>query len=204
MHSNPGGICYVCVRKGEVKYKFTPELLDELHLAYSARNRPELTAAIDRLQRKTGWARATFSSEARRHGWALVRRTRWSPEELEYLGERVGSMPVATLARKLGRSVDSVRCKAWQLVGYSRVQEGYTIADLKRVFGVTYPTVKRWMDHGMLGKVHEGLGAGLRVADRNVYRFLRHHAHEYDLRRVDQTWYKSVVFGHLAERALYL
>ncbi|HEY1221601.1 MAG TPA: hypothetical protein VGF03_21855, partial [Bryobacteraceae bacterium] len=43
-------------------------------------------------------------------------------------------------------------------------------------------------------------GGNLRFSEADVERFVREHPEEYALGRVDQEWFKYVVFGHLAER----
>ena len=69
-------------------------------------------------------------------------------------------------------------------------QEGYTMTDLQIVFGENARKVRRWMERGLLGKVHES--SGKRVTEANVIRFLRNHPAEYDLRRVDQLWFRAM------------
>ncbi len=57
---------------------------------------------------------------------------------------------------------------------------------------------KVWVERGLFGKVHRH-GAEFRIGEANVVRFVREHAREYDLARVDQTWYKAMAFAELAE-----
>lgn len=74
--------------------------------------------------------------------------------------------------------------------------------DLMLAFGVHYDKVRRWMDRGLFGEVHrhghrEG---GNRVTDGSVVRFIRSHASEYNLKRVDEEWYKAMAFGRGATK----
>jgi len=179
------------------KYHWTPELRDELRRAY-CRNKTKLGAALDLLERRTGWPRHGLKYEAIRLGIVTAdHRRAWSAEDLEYLRERLGSASAHQIARRLGRSIASVQSRAEKLEISYRVREGYTMADLARVFGESYCKVRRWIERGLLGPVR--VANGHRVSDRCLSRFLRRHHGEYDLRRVDQDWYKAMLFGYLAE-----
>jgi DNA-directed RNA polymerase specialized sigma24 family protein len=174
------------------KYHFTEELRDELRRVYCG-NRAEIAAGLDRLMRRTGWPRHAFIFEASRLRIATRQRRIWSAAETEYLAEHLGQVSVTQIARNLGRSVQSIESRAERLRFSRRAAEGYTAEDLQRVFGASYYTVRRWMERGLLGKIHDVQGR--RVTTENVLRFARKHPHEYDLRRVDQTWYKAMLFG---------
>lgn len=176
-------------------YHFTPELRDELRRAYCGK-KGELTAALNRLHRKTGWPRHAFKAEAIRLGLTTFDHRRfWTGEEIDYLREKLGVISVTRIARNLGRTVLSVESKAEKLGISRRVSEGYNMADLQVVFGESAHKVRRWMERGMFGKVHKNNGK--RINEENVVRFLRRYPHEYDLRRVDQEWFKGMVFGTL-------
>lgn len=176
------------------KYHFTPELLEELFRAYCG-NKRELSAALDVLQRKTHWPRWAFKLEARRRGWITADHRRpWTREEIERLREMLGTRPVKAIARALGRSPESVEAKAEKLRLSRRVREGYTIEDLAQCFGTYRAKVRHWIERGLLGRPVRN-GIAVRVHERSVLRFIREHAAEYDLRRVDQTWFKGMVFA---------
>jgi len=67
-----GGACKHCrvraLGRLRRRYTFTPELLDELRVAYCG-TRWQISKALNRLQRKTGWPRYAFLNEAKRRGW---------------------------------------------------------------------------------------------------------------------------------------
>jgi hypothetical protein len=195
------GLCLYCRARcaglARRKYYFTGELLTELRAAYAG-NKPAITKALNRLEHKTGWPRWAFTVEARRRGWITAdhRRT-WTPEEVEYLCNHVGVLSARRIAKLLRRSVESVTSKAERLELSRKVREGYTFADLQSVFGEHYSKVRRWYDRGLLGRGRRN-GAEVRIAERDLARFIREHSSEYDLRRVDQEWFKSMVFAPLA------
>jgi hypothetical protein len=80
------------------------------------------------------------------------------------------------------------------------LSEGYNISDLCECFGLSHTRIESWVRRGLLGKAHGhgGHGGNIRLTESNVVRFIRRYPHEYDLGRVDEIWFKSVVFGSLA------
>lgn len=174
------------------KYIIGPELLERLQLAYAA-NRWELSAAIRRLGKETGWPRWMFTAEARRRGWGRLHVCkRWTIAEEDYLREHLGGMAVSAIARRLHRSVESAQDKARALRLSMRVRDGYTLEDLGEVFGAPAYRVRSWARRGLLGKWPPTNG---RVDDHTVVRFIMRHGNEIDLRRVEQVWFKAMVFG---------
>ena len=178
------------------KYTLTPEMIEELRRAYCGR-KPDVTRALDTLQARTGWPRAAFKDAAAREGWTRSKCvSRWMLDELEQLREMAGRVSVRSIARKLGRTILSVQAEIARLGMSRRPQHGYNITDLAQAFGESREKIQKWMNAGLLGVVHEN--GGRRVAEKNVQRFIRVHPAEYDLRRVDQAWYKGLAFGRRA------
>jgi hypothetical protein len=164
-----------------------------LRLAYCGK-KSALSLALDKLERKTGWPRHALLSEAKRLGIVTAdHRREWTPAETEYIQERLGVVSVRQIAKRLGRTAESVQGRARKLAVSYRIREGYTMTDLAQVFGESDHKIRTWMSRGHFGRVH--LVQGHRVAELNVVTFLRKHALEYDLRRMDQDWFKSMVFG---------
>ncbi|MGA2773611.1 MAG: MerR family transcriptional regulator [Bryobacteraceae bacterium] len=80
------------------------------------------------------------------------------------------------------------------------IRETYSIGDLAQVFGVHHERVESWVGRGLLGRTR-AIGADrgdTRFAEADVARFVRGNPREYDLRRVDQMWFKAMVFASLA------
>ncbi len=176
------------------EYKFTDYLLSELRLVYvTAKRKRDITAGITRLVGHTGWPRQVFWKQAVAMGLAHYSRRPWSAEDLAYLEEKLGKVSVSRIAKALKRSPRAVECRALELGRSRRLRAGYTASDLQQVFGVTPERVRRWMDRGLFGKVHH-VAAGHRIAEHNVAQFVRRAHGEYDLRRVDQDWYKAIAF----------
>jgi len=159
---NCGGTCSRCrmraLARPRRRYLFTPELLAELRRAYCGGKR-QVSEALDRLQRKTGWPRHVLSEEASRRGWSVNAFRRRLPGEES-----------------------------------ARLSTGYSVADLQRLFGEAEHKIQAWLRRGLLVGAREGE----LVSSRAVTRFLHKHPHEYDLRRVDQAWWKWAFWGDLA------
>ena len=104
-----------------------------------------------------------------------------------------------TIARRLRRSVTSVAVHAHAQKLSVRISDGYCIRTLCEVFGVRYGRVEGWIRRGLLGKAqHGGQGGMVWFPAANVIRFIRKHPSEYELARVDEVWFKAVIFGDLA------
>ena len=196
-----GGACKRCRMRALARlrrrYHFTPELIDELRRAYCGRKH-QISKALDALQRRTGWPRHAFKYEAARRGWITAdHRRRWAPEELAILEEKLGIVSVRQIAKNLKRTVLSVESKAERLQLSLRLREGYNMTDLGKVFGESQHKIRRWIERGLFRKSHRH-GLEVRINERDVVRFIRMHAAEYDLRRVDQHWYKGMLFADLA------
>jgi len=175
------------------RYHFTPELMERLREAYRGPDRPALTRRLDALVRETGWPRWAFLDQAQRRGLVLDPRARWTAAEDELLREMLASQSLGAIMRTLGRSEVAIKSRA-QHLRLSRRREGYDVADLAEVFGVHPHKAARWVERGLFVRPRGRLESG-RIGEDLVARFIRHFPHEYDLRRVDQVWFKSMVFG---------
>jgi hypothetical protein len=78
----------------------------------------------------------------------------WSPEEQGYLLWNAGEKSVRRIARKLGRSVTSIRQKLSSLGvnGKVRIPKGYTLHRVAKLLGVCDRTVRLWFQKGLFGE----------------------------------------------------
>jgi len=203
------GRCTCCrmVALGAQRRKYpkpSPALLDELRLAYVGNVR-EVSANLTRISRRTGIPKDRLKYEANRRGWrSMSERRPWTPAEEEHLQESAGSMSVSRLARNLKRTRSSIENKLRELSLSSRLQEGYNISDLRQLFGTHNRKIEDWARRGLLGKPHGhgGHGGEIRFSEASIARFIRLHGDEYDLRRVDQAWFRDIVFGNVGKATL--
>jgi hypothetical protein len=187
-------LCHSCRIKNrpnlKKKYFWTPEHDLALTRAYRfARDRAELTELLTYLQRSSGFPRFAIVARAAELGLAFQVRRHWSTTEVETMRELVGTYSTKTVALRLGRSYHSVKRKVVVMNLSSRVREGYSLHDVQVLVGVNSRKVYSWICKGWL-RLDDG-----RVSDTQMRRFLRRHPEEYILRRVDEAWFKDIVFS---------
>jgi hypothetical protein len=161
-------------------------------------NTREVSANLKRLARQYEWSVSCLKYEARKRGWRSRAEYRpWTSEEEVYLSERIGTTSLGTIAKHLKRSLAAVTVRANRLHLSARLADGYNISTLCEVFGTDHRRVGSWIRRGLFGKPHGhgGRGGEIWLAESDVIRFIRKHPSEYDLGRVDQVWFKAMVFA---------
>jgi hypothetical protein len=170
------------------RFFWTPELDQELQLVYrEARSRRELTENLSRFQKRSGFTRIVVLARATQLGMSAKRR-RWSPEEIKVLNETAGTLSKAAIARKLKRSYWSVKAECTRLQLSSRLSDGYSRRDVECLLGVGQRSIRKWIALGWL-RVQQG-----RVTEPSIIKLLREHPEEYRLSRVDEAWFKGLLF----------
>lgn len=142
---------------------------------------------LSHLQQTTGFSRFTILSHAVELGLSSTRRA-WSKQDLSFLRDDLGRISAAALARKLGRTHSSVKAKVSKLRMSARITEGYSYADLQELLGVSKRRLDKWVQMDWLRMKAN------RASEESVARFLRTHPGEYVLSRVDEAWFKGLVF----------
>lgn len=186
-------LCHSCRLSGRPntrkRFTWTTEFDALLISAYRrANNREGLSRNLTALQLRTRFTRVVILARAAQLGLSFVRRRPWTLQETALLESLSGRYSVASMARKLGRTFCSVKAKLKQLEISARVTEGYSQADLAELLGASPASIRRWGRTGWLTL------ANGRVSEAAVVRFLRLHPHEYQLRRVDEAWFKGLLF----------
>jgi len=171
------------------RFLWTAEHDAALRRAYqNVSSRFELTSNIDHVQQVSGFTRCVVLLRASELGLSFCRRQAWSAAEINIVRENLGGLSKASLARKLGRSYYSLKALCSRLNLSSRITEGYSHSELAELLGVSPKTVRKWVENGWL-LVRSG-----RISEQSTERFLKSYPEEYDLRRVDATWFKGMVF----------
>ena len=171
------------------RFHWSPELDAKLRHAYQrARTRIDLTYNLDLVQRSCGFTRPVILSRAALLGLVFCQGRPWAPEEIDMLGEHAGTTTVCAIAKKLDRSPASVKAKLKQLTISARIREGYSKEDLRHLLGVSAKSIRNWVSRGWL-RVLNG-----RFPEAGVARFLRQHPDQYQLRRVEEAWFKGLIF----------
>lgn len=183
--------CHRCRIKGRPnpnkKYEWTNELDQAIRRAYQASSRRRLSENIDYLERLSRFSRASIMARAAILGLAAKRR-KWTVQEVEFLSEAAGSIGKAAVARKLNRSYASVKAEFSHLQLSSRVSAGYSQGDVAYLLGAGPRTVRKWVRAGWLS-----LQRG-RISEASLIKFIRQHPEEYQLSRVDEAWFKGMLF----------
>lgn len=189
----PGaGLCRGC-SSVQRRYVWTPEKDRIVRKAWAAgTDKNKLTAAITDAVRRISYPRHIVRFRAAALGLTTDIRRPWTAEEREFLREHAGTRGAVWIARKLGRAVPGVR-SFMDVHGISRrVVDGYSIAELVELMGVSQPTASKWVK---LGLVKTQLG---RVTEASLRRFVFAHPELYVLRRVNEEWFKALVFSGAA------
>src|SRR5260370_5243117 len=171
------------------KFHWTQELDGRLRQAYQrARTRAGLTANLDQIQRSCGFTRVVILNRAVVLGLAFCQRRPWTTTEIDMLREHAGKSAVGTLTKKLGRTHASIKGKLKQRDVSARITDGYSKEDLRVLLGVSAKSIRNWIAWGWIRVV-----AG-RIPESSVARFLRQHPDQYQLSRVEEAWFKGLVF----------
>lgn len=152
---------------------------------------PLLSANLDVLQRLSGFTRVVILSRAAALGLSFDRRRPWRFDEVATLCDCAGRMSVGAIAVKLGRTQPSVKGEIKQLGLSSRIAEGYSQQDLQELLGVSVRSIRRWIALGWLQIGNQ------RISEASVIRFLRAHPDQYQLSRVEEFWFKGLMFPAL-------
>jgi hypothetical protein len=71
-----------------------------------------------------------------------------------------------------------------------RITEGYTREQAAMVLGVSTPMIERWIKARWLRISLETN----RITERSLANFIRSHPEQYSLKRVDEVWFKGMMF----------
>ena len=124
---------------------------------YYAEGRAGVGRAVKEiLVRHPDWTAQLIRSKAKKLGlptWSKERRP-WSQEEKGYLLWNAGEKPIGRIARKLGRSVNSIRFRLSSL-GLSakvRTPKDYNLHRVSKLLGVSDRAVRKWFQRSLLGE----------------------------------------------------
>src|SRR5262245_8157105 len=185
--------CHRCRIKGRPnpnkRFFWTADLDNALIRAYRrAGTRRELSDNLNHVQRLSGFTRVVILSRAEALGLSFRAKRPWTEAEIESLREDLGGLSKSQIARRLGRSYYSVKAEVTKLAPTARLSANYSQENVEQLLGVGRKRVCQWIRNGWL---HLSDG---RVTERSLERFLRLHPEEYQLSRVDEAWFKGMLF----------
>lgn len=178
-----------------LKYPFDAAKDAILRAAWrNAGDKYKLTAAISDATRRIGYPRYILLLRAQRMGLTFDTRHKWEKWEEEYLLQNAGVLSIKSMQRKLGHGWSAIASKIDSMGLRYGIKEGMSAADLATGFGVAHQTVKKWEDIGIIKRGGKGHPNPDRFSDATVRAFAAKYPDMYDLRRVDQEWYKALLF----------
>lgn len=182
--------CRIASRPNPRKRFFWTTELDALLVSgyRRARNREELSRNITTLQGRSRFTRVVILARAVQLGLSFSPRRPWTPAEIALLESSAGRYSPVSIARKLQRTLGSTKAKMKQMEISLRIAQGYSQSDLAELLGASPASIRRWCRIGWLSLVND------RIPESAVVRFLRVHPHEYQLRRVNEGWFKGLLF----------
>ncbi len=174
------------------KYVWTPAMDEELRRAYGMKGPiREASKAITVLCARYRIPRHVAKCRATRMGLKLYTLDAWTKEEMDYVAEYAGTKSLNEMAKHLGRSTAAISHRIYRM-GYSRaITDGYSVAELKELFGTTPRTLDKWIGRGWL-KVND-LG---RIPHAVVADFVWKHMEEYRFASCEEWWLKTMLKDH--------
>ncbi len=116
----------------------------------------------------------------------------WTPDEEELLAGLITQFPISSVAAKLGRSINSVACKAQQMRLSRRIRDGYfTQGEVAEILGVAHRWVgarialKELHAEPLNGYIPGNGGSKWHIAESSLRKFIITHATELTGRNVD-------------------
>lgn len=185
-------LCHRCrpvVRGFRTKYHWTAEK-DALIRGVWTAGYNRFEAGRKSKELATRWGVPHSAIKRRAAQLRLTREVRqfWKPEEIQFLEESAGTLTVTEIAKKLHRSVVSVRSRFETMHISRRIVDGFGTNDLVEILGVSGNTVGQWERQGWIVRQRG------RFSEAVIRQFLCEHPEQYDLRRVDQQIFKSILF----------
>jgi hypothetical protein len=147
-----------------------------------------LSNNLNHVRRISGFTRVVILARAEVLGLSFCSKRRWTDDEIESLCEASGTVSTSHIAKRLGRTYYSVRAQITKMGLTARVSADYSQQDVEQLLGVGRKRVCQWINHGWLQLLNG------RVTERSLARFLRVHPEEYRLSRVDEAWFKGILF----------
>jgi hypothetical protein len=183
------GCRVTCRPNANKRFCWTTDLDSTLTRAYrSAHTRRELSSNLNHIQRLSSFTRVVILSRAAVLGLSFAVRRPWTETEIELLGEDLGTRSQSQIAKRLGRTYYSVKAQVSRMGLSACVSAHYSQHDVQQLFGVGRKRVCQWIRNRWL-QLQDG-----RITERSLERFLRQHPEEYQLNRVDEAWFKGMLF----------
>jgi hypothetical protein len=134
---------------------------------------------------------------------------RITPEAVAFIRERLGGMPgqllyhtdgasgdllwiIPDIATRLKQGREDVAAMEETIRLMRETRAGYTPAHLRTLLGVPSSKIRRWVDVGLLGAARS-FSTEMRISKANLLRFIENSQAEYNLAKVHQGWFKTLL-----------
>jgi hypothetical protein len=180
-------------------YFFSADQDERVRRSYAehAHNREALGEAITALAKHMKCPRYIIFNRAAQLRVRTIRGKNWTAKEVQFLRDNVGIKPLAQIRRALKRGHSSVISKIADMQLSRRVLEGYSREDLASSFCVSKYLVSKWISSSWLIPDRDTD----RVPESSVRRFISKHPEQYSLKRVDEAWFKGMIFPAFGQHA---
>lgn len=177
----------------------TPELEEQIREAH----RSAVPGWHARLAEQLGKNRAWLSAHVSRLGLAspTAPYRKWSKEELQILTEHA-EKSAQTVQKHLqaagyARTAAAINTQRLRLGVDSHDPDLWNCGQLARLLGVSQTTVAKWMTSGLLkfDRKTDAAASHRMVTRQQFKKFATKNPHLIDLRKVEQTWFKDVMWG---------
>jgi len=200
-------ICLACRatsrwRSRPKKYDWTPERDTLLRRRYDVRVKGRsITIAAE-----LGWPKWVIVKRARELGLSRTKEAVWTDEQKQFLRENMGRRTTHWLFLHLPapRRTETAIINELRRLKLRRrsVRAGFHLGQLEQLLGADHKMIETWAKAGFIRVETRGYRTSRDtwcVSPDAVLEFLRKHRDLYDLRRVDQETFLSIVFGdHVA------
>lgn len=182
--------CRAKKRGNRRRWFFTPEQDEVIKKRYDPRKRGAV-AAIAEILKLPKWV---ITRRARALGLVRERiRQYWTKEEDNFLKKWAGERSVGWIRAQLKRGENSVITRIKRLkLSRTLLSDGYTLKELEQCFGIGHHAIERWVVRGYLKKRMNEQGTW-NISEASILTFVICYPAEYDLRRVDQVWFKGLI-----------
>lgn len=156
----------------------------------NVQNKRQLGAALRKFAEIKQWPVYVLKDKAGKLGLSQDRRKFWTKAELQFLHENAGVKSIKFMQKKLNRGYNSITGMLSHIGLSYKVAEGYSQREIEQLLGVSARTVRVWVADGLL-RPSRATG---RIPEAALAAFIHNHPSEYRLKRVDEAWFKGMVF----------
>lgn len=148
---------------------------------------------VRRLSKRFNVPRHTIHDWAEMLGVHQKRKKHWKEEELSYLKSAWGGTSISGIAKKLNRSIGSVRQRAAHL-GLSRIDnDKLNLIELREAFRCGDRTLAQWIERGWLKGTQNGKHGVWQFSDKQIRDFIVRHPDQVNQHKVDWLWVVDIL-----------